>query len=155
MTRFRSVSFSFPSFDFPVSLFQILGLVEPLRPLPGTLEDGAFDGGVAGPTGLELEEEEETDLLTTSGMTLRCGVVEGVGSDSGIFSSSLIETVLGIMAGREYDADDARLLLGEEGLLVPICLFGYPLSSFSSISNTAASGSVITRSGCARFGEAG
>ena len=114
------------------------------------LEDGARDGGVTGVTALDPDEDEDTDLLIASGMTLKCGVEEGDGIESST-SSSPIEAFLGIPFERESDAEED---LREEEVLFSFVqpLFG-PVS-FSSISNTPASGArAITRSGCMRVGD--
>lgn len=79
---------------------------------------------------------------------------EGVGSGSEA-CSSLIETVLGTITGRECDPIDDLLLLREEEILAPPCFEESSFTSFSSISNTPVSGTRLnTRSGCMRVGEA-
>jgi len=73
--------------DFPVNFFHILDVgVGPFPLFDNLLESDNPPGSVAGTigleldedgvtrsTGLELDEEEENDLLTTSGTTLRSG----------------------------------------------------------------------------------
>lgn len=157
-------SLSFPSFvllDFPVNFLHILDVVvDPLLLFPPMEEDGGPLGGVAGATGLELDdngvtrstgselEEEEYDLLTTSGTAFRSDVGDRIGRGSGsesLTGSSLIDAALGIFVEDLLWLIDGR---------IPPRPSDSALDSWSSISNTPRSGTVLIRSACARLGEA-